>query len=207
MEFLGRADAEAPHCWATDGDRIDSVAGNRDRRRARRRSRRRASFIATSSPPTSSSPSADTPRFSTLDWRRLRFPSVRRAEVAAQNTQTAANSADEPLTSPGTMLGTVAYMSPEQVRAKELDARSDLFSFGAVLYEMATGKMPFEGASSGEICGAILHQKPRPVSQLNPQMSVAPRSDHRQGAGERPRSTLSARRRYANGFATPEAGL
>jgi eukaryotic-like serine/threonine-protein kinase len=96
------------------------------------------------------------------------------AKVAARNasssgnTQTAAEVTSDQLTSPGAMLGTVAYMSPEQVRAKELDARSDLFSFGAVLYEMGTGKMPFTGESSGEICGAILHQEPAAISSLNP---------------------------------------
>jgi len=90
------------------------------------------------------------------------------SQIELANTVTEIDS--QQLTSPGTMLGTVAYMSPEQIRAKELDARSDLFSFGAVLYEMASGSMPFEGSSSGEICGAILHQNPRPASHFNPQL-------------------------------------
>src|ERR1022692_1995342 len=102
----------------------------------------------------------------------LDFGLARQIPIGAPAETVAANPTvslrEELLTSPGSTIGTVAYMSPEQARGEELDARSDLFSLGASMYEMCTGRPPFEGITSALIFDSILHRDPPPIPELNP---------------------------------------
>ena len=105
-----------------------------------------------------------------LDFGLAKVTGSSSQSVLSANTATGTLDEQQQLTSPGSTLGAVAYMSPEQVRARELDARSDLFSFGVVLYEMATGQLPFRGESPGVTFEAILSRAPLPPVRLNPDL-------------------------------------